>query len=594
VIGQPTRADLSANKGQKLSGDGATHMSTLLSPEEARIQAANEALKKLMMLALTAGVLTFFIYGTPWEQRLALAPYIGLVGGQAWNNRFPVALLSGLAVAAGDTVGRALATNSPDPWAYTLAHIPSVVSLTAAMLLSALLAWALALVLRPREIELAKREKQRRAGILGMLLRSAVAPSPSPLFQSTKDSYAVVLIHGTFASCPEESGSAWWQEGSESRSGIEALLDASVAATRRTVPFHWSGQNLESGRVQGADELLEHLLTLEARQTPYHLVCHSHGGSLAWEALKRGVLLETSVLRRKPNEAVGLKYLMSWTTVGTPFLRRTAVRYNRFVHLLLQAIAGIVFVATSLWGFYSVTGFKPLLISTNAKLVNAFVAPVVTALVLGWLLRLASNQEELRQLELEDKAGRRIAELYSSRWLGLWSPDDEAIAGLAASLHFGGELTPRMRPTALYFQSQIAPAPYLEPLRRFARGIFNHVFAPLADRVAWSILARNVQGNDRPSLRNSGVSPRPDDSMQDQVLPKDICEDIRADADAGISAILPHVRVALGQAAAGQGLGALQLLGSQSASALIHTGYFRNARVLDKIARHIADSQVAR
>src|SRR5206468_1151122 len=41
----------------------------------------------------------------------------------------------------------------------------------------------------------------------------------------------------------------------------------------------------------------------------YHLIGHSHGGSVLWHALR------TSAARRRP-----LEKLQSWTTVGSPFL----------------------------------------------------------------------------------------------------------------------------------------------------------------------------------------------------------------------------------------------------------------------------------
>ena len=73
--------------------------------------------------------------------------------------------------------------------------------------------------------------------------------------------------------------------------------------------FRWSGENSERARIKAGRKLLAHLESLEAKGQGYHLVGHSHGGSVIWHTLQ----LATS--QRK-----SLDHLRSWATVGTPFL----------------------------------------------------------------------------------------------------------------------------------------------------------------------------------------------------------------------------------------------------------------------------------
>ena len=175
------------------------------------------------------------------------------------------------------------------------------------------------------------------------------APCPEPVF----------LIHGTFSyrDEPDTSGGPpnWWQPGSEFAESMDGLFEGhakcwpddacmkmpwfgkrighrienwQVGARqpfRRLRPKHrilnrktfaWSGLNNENERRKAGKRLYEGLLALEkenaasvARKEPpvgYHLIGHSHGGSVIWDALRRARHRET------------LPNLKSWTTLGTP------------------------------------------------------------------------------------------------------------------------------------------------------------------------------------------------------------------------------------------------------------------------------------
>ena len=119
---------------------------------------------------------------------------------------------------------------------------------------------------------------------------------------------AVVLIHGTGASDLSDEGTRWWQRGS---GFCEALADqlSSEGCTVQEKVFHWSGGNSERDREKaGTDLLNEFLIHFEADKRAYHLIAHSHGGSIVLVAL-------TEAMRRN----IELTQLKSIATLGRRF-----------------------------------------------------------------------------------------------------------------------------------------------------------------------------------------------------------------------------------------------------------------------------------
>lgn len=144
----------------------------------------------------------------------------------------------------------------------------------------------------------------------------------------------VILVHGTFSFDELGEGTRWWQSGSEFGNFLKQHLTQSEIAFR-TVPFYvppwwkrpfvendrkrtkerahfvWSGANSESARMRAARMLLERMDYYNEEKIPFHLIGHSHGGSVLWQALVM------SVSRKGENP---LPFLKTATTVGTPFL----------------------------------------------------------------------------------------------------------------------------------------------------------------------------------------------------------------------------------------------------------------------------------
>jgi hypothetical protein len=192
----------------------------------------------------------------------------------------------------------------------------------------------------------------------------------------------VILVHGTKlstkrhddTSAPDDQGDhgAWWQPD-RARDWLKAHLPPGTSVSDESfISFAWDGRNSQVSRLEAGNTLLALLLMLEQEGRRYHLVGHSHGGSVIREALisseitkrqrmvdaeLRRALNKPEILRGKqpiiparwdeyapwwikhksrylpvPPEYraiapfIELRGLRSWTTVGTPFLHYLPAR----------------------------------------------------------------------------------------------------------------------------------------------------------------------------------------------------------------------------------------------------------------------------
>jgi hypothetical protein len=299
---------------------------------------------------------------------------------------------------------------------------------------------------------------------------------------------AVLIIHGTGAADNRDEGDKWWQRGGL----LWRALDERLAPKACCYPswgrlFHWSGANRERERLSAARDLLAYLQTLEDSRRRYHIIAHSHGGSIVRSALRSAAL-----------KGKRLSYLGSWVTLGTPFLELQP-RWGLMSYLLPLGVllgqlhwgGGIVRLTEELstyrdlWHGEDTMG----LVGIGAIwLLTAILASVAVAMLIALLRGIFRAQHA-------SKGDRRLIEMFGRRWINLWSPDDEAINGLRATLMFGGRVAPRLRATSG------------SPVKRFlsttwapARFVYNSLIAPLSDDFIWQKLARTFQGMDEIGL----------------------------------------------------------------------------------------------
>lgn len=445
-----------------------------------------------------------------------------------------------------------------------------------------------------------------------------------------------ILVHGTFAGAREDVGAKWWQADSTTAKQLQARLPDNVAIAPRSMVFHWSGENSERARNKAAIALLEFVRPLEKQGIPYHLVGHSHGGSVIWNALK------LATIRNKT-----LEHLRTWTTVGTPFLQHRGRNpwnpmnlllllvgwlllrpaYRTIMHLsilLWNAVSGKreAFVlsereARNLHSFFDypilsflrstgirveetargveIGGYDPngslsvaAYLFTTREGLFLFTMALSAAylfLIIGMMcIRPVIESFRIRaEHQLEDDAFAA----YQSRWLGIWSTDDEAINGLRATLDISVSFLSKLQPRERVFLSDNLNL-IASPIFWVFAPIYNVFVHPVVDRGIRSIVARSAQGNDRPTANIIDVSACPFGPIKELAppIPDSLNRELLASADQAAGDIAPKLRRLLGGPSFTSGLESFSkdLAGGE----LIHTSYFDHPLVLDLIACNIA------
>ncbi len=455
------------------------------------------------------------------------------------------------------------------------------------------------------------------------------------LAEGSDQAALVILVHGTYAGDSENAGQKWWQAGSPVVAQLKSRLPRGVKIAEGAEVFHWSGENSERARSKAGRQLLERLRTLEAERRDYHLVGHSHGGSVIWKTLK------AKSLSQQP-----LEHLKSWTTVGTPYLEhrsrsvfniwniagvvmgvllippaaRAMLQLGRMLNNAFQGndmvlnlppaneagLMGIIRVpilSSLKWvGVqveHSVEGvhigsYDP---ETGVTLLEYFFGSLEGVLLLGVTLTLCYVLLHLSMISIrpaiesyrihaEERLQRAALEIYGDRYLAIWSPDDEAINGLRATLGFRVSFVSKMFPQERVFFSDtlgLLSRPYYWVLSP----IFNRWLQPPIDRLVRNAVTKAAQGNDRPSSTIVAVTPSPVAELAHLFppLPAPLSKRILHTADHHARDIAPLLRNLLGQASLAQGMEGFckELSGKE----LVHTSYFDHSAVMELISCNI-------
>jgi hypothetical protein len=448
----------------------------------------------------------------------------------------------------------------------------------------------------------------------------------------------IVLVHGTFAGRETDDGDSWWQRGSPTWDELQKRLPSGTRLAEQGEVFHWSGENSERARIKAAQQLLTHLLELESRGQSYHVMGHSHGGSVIWHALK------SAELRRRP-----LEHLRSWATIGTPFMHhRThsawSVRnvihivlailllrpaYNAFLKLaglvgsaLVGINSGVILPAKEEVGWVAVVrtpifkvlellrvpvtqldggqirlgsydpasgeSFARYLFGTYEGWVILTVTLVCVYLFVNVAGFLLSPVIESLRIRSEKRLERSAMNAYGAKWLGLWSTEDEAINGLRATLDLSVSFVARMAPREMVLSSDklsLLSRPYLWVFSP----VFNAVVRPFLDGVVRSFVVKTAQGNNRPAAEVVAVSVAPVlQETQDGIppIPDWLNTKIVAEANANASGIAAELRKLLAQPSF---VGGLEGFGNAiSGRELVHTSYFDHPEILDLLTMHMA------
>ncbi len=295
----------------------------------------------------------------------------------------------------------------------------------------------------------------------------------------------LVLIHGTFAEDEEkkDDGLRWWQNGSDFS---ESLFRKIGQDKRPPELFHWDGRNAQSSRSNSAIKLRDYIAKRKREGRRVHLVAHSHGGNIAWDACL---------------DEETLKCVASLTTIGTPFFRlgehKTAERLAVFV----QAISLILVIAPVLAAFGIARSLQLDVVLVWAALA-LISAPLFQSLLTGYL-----HVSKRRMIPV-------LHALIASRSIEIYSKDDEAIVALDEFSRNKREIIPK--PTLFSSTQFLSDLDGFMPAIKVVQlplnalvWILMHAFRFFVNPLIWRSLKANALGADVRNVYLDGVSASP-------------------------------------------------------------------------------------
>jgi hypothetical protein len=393
----------------------------------------------------------------------------------------------------------------------------------------------------------------------------------------------LILVHGTFASSVSDEGGAWWQIGGTVHQALEKRAPGAFAY----LAFHWSGANLESARRDAAQSLSSILRQLEEQARPYHLVAHSHGGNVVWQAFLRC----TSAGHK-------LRYLRGWTTLGSPFFS-FQTRSPQLWHVIPLAVFGALFLrggsamttvwtrTNSMWSvFESFEGGVLTPIIVDALIVVT--AAVGALLAFDLLLRLTGVVRN----RVRNRRQAAAYKLYGGLHHAMYSSVDEAINGLGAVVRLDASRL-RLVPAAPYF-NEASWGKFFSPLTFPFAGLWNLIMPVPLNSWVCSLLKDKMHGNDVRGSEVAAVSHLPLPGTTGASLSAEEEAELRTRTSASAGATLSLAQESLGIFAAGSSVSvAFQQVGPNSLGALVHTSYFASQQILDSICESIVGDGTA-
>jgi hypothetical protein len=205
-------------------------------------------------------------------------------------------------------------------------------------------------------------------------------------------------------------------------------------------------------------------------------------------------------------------------------------------------------------------------------------------------LLLSPMMESLR-IRSERCLEKKVAEQFGSLWLGVWSPDDEAINGLRATLSMSVSFISRLVPRERVFLSD-STALLFRPYFWVFAPVYNSLLRPFLDNVVRSRVIKTAQGNNRPAAEVVEVLPAPKvlaDAEVPPQIPESLNKKLVEEADRHASDIAPKLRNLLAQPSFTDSLSTFGK--SISGRELVHTSYFDHPEILELLLINIAWSR---
>jgi hypothetical protein len=462
---------------------------------------------------------------------------------------------------------------------------------------------------------------------------------------SERESTAI-LVHGTFTGSSESMGDQWWQSGSQAVQKLQSRIPESIRFAKEHEVFHWSGENSERARIKTARRLLKQVREIEEQGKDCHLIGHSHGGSVIWSALQLSMLMKRPLKGLQSWTTIGTPFLqhrsrgawnvMNWLGlfVGLVLLRPAFMAPMQLIKTLSKIVSGskkgIVLDSDMEIGYTAIFRGPVLALiemfgvavtrlpddtlqrgtdaelpvcigsydpGTGQSLAQYFFLTteglflfLLTTLMAYLFVHVAllcfSPAFESYRIRVEHRMQRRAFQEYGSRWLGIWSPEDEAINGLRATLDlsvsFVGKMVPRER---VFLSDSISLLS--RPYYILAAPIFNRLFRPALDGTVRSVVIRAAQGNDRPTATLVDVTSSPIADLKELAppLPELLNARLLAFTNSHAHALVQNLRKLLGQPSFTSGL---ETFGKHlSGNELVHTAYFEQEEVLSLIASNM-------